>query len=378
MDSSIHNRADCFDIKVFDTSIKNVRQKLENFNISREKDEIEVIQEILNDLEANLQILELIGKTGEKLVSIITNKLDGKEHIKTCADAVSEIKKEVYQRLQSIEFLSPDMRTCTNDQLNNLELVETYLVSVYQGLDDMGIAVFYDEVLFERIRSHLTYCSEISFLDHPVFRDKVYAPDLEAIKSQLELIRAGVEYLQQLLSRGGLIFDETGIRAYEACGMMNFWLPDNMLQMFENMVHVADLHGDVMGASKAVCEQIINESPIDLTNYKDKLQENLDIFTMLEEQKEFLKDLASIDRDKILKGKFEYIKCQFRLLEVFGETIRISQQLEHLKDKQKQSEIVSHRQSMRTIKGHSQEGTRPAVNSLPRESIGRRARADEL
>ena len=132
----IAGRKDCYEIKVFTDSVEAIREKVEDFKRSREHfDDGEIKEEIMvmEDLEGNLNTLEIIGTTGEKLELLITGKLESLEQLKICADELKAIKDSLAEKLAKIVFLNDEMRNCTREQCQNVEIIEDYLRNAYEG-----------------------------------------------------------------------------------------------------------------------------------------------------------------------------------------------------------------------------------------------------
>lgn len=345
---SIHNRHDCYDIKVFGPSVVNIREKVEDFKQNREHfgDE-EVIEEILEDLDGNLDTLLLIGSTGEKLELTITGKLEGLNQVQACAETLRAMRDELSEKLRKVEFLNAEMRTCTQEQWRNIELVEEYLSNVYEGIKEIKLEALKDDELLDSIRQVLSECFEVNFLEHPAFKDKMYSPDVEAIKQEIELIRAGVENLTQLLRIDNLAIDETVIFSYEQASTMEGWLEESILQLFRNLVVITRLHGFLTNVSSSLCGQILNGGLPDLAEATEKLQQGKELYATLQEhEEEFQHNLQIIDTKSILRGKLQFIEHQLKFLNVLSATCRIQHEINQYKDRHYQFSMVNERKSL--------------------------------
>lgn len=352
INSSIQNRTDCYDIKVYKQAIDAIREKVEDFKRSREAfEDGEVIEEIMEDLEGNLSTLEFIGTTGEKLELLITGKLESLEQIKICADELKVIKDVLAEKLARVEFLNAEMRSCTQEQFRNVEIIEDYLSNAYEGICQIDIEVFNNEQLYDEIRLTLSECFEIHFLTHPAFKDKIYSPDLETIKSEIELIRGGIENLRQLIRLDNMALDDTVVFSYEQASTLEGWLQEDLLALFADLVVITRLHGFLLSTSNSLSNSITAGTPINTTEAYEKLQQAKELYSTLQEHEDMLhKNLQKIDSTHVLKGKLNFIEYQLGLIDIIIEVARISSELARLRDIQIQFDMINDRKSIAGVR----------------------------
>ena len=346
--TSLANRHDCYDIKLYQSSIDTIRYKVEEFKKNRENtgDE-EVIEEIIEDLEENLMTLELIAQTGEKLELTITGKLETLDQIAECAESLKVLREELAEKLRKVEFLNADMRLCTQEQFRNVEIIEDYLSNAYEGIIQINMEVFNNEKLYDDIRSALSECFEVHFLVHPAFKDKIYSPDLETIKSDIELIRGGIENLKQLLRLENMALDETTAYSYEQASTLEGWLQEDLLRLFADLVVITRLYGFLHNVVEGLGLSMGNYGPIDVADANEKLHQAEELYSTLQDHEDELQQwLQKIDKANILKGKLQYIEAELELGKMMTGVGKIYNELQELRDRDMQLDMIYERKSI--------------------------------
>ena len=349
---SLEHQKDCYEIKVSKEQIEKLWNRVEDMKKNREElEDNEVAQEILDDLENNLGTLQVIALTKEKLELIITGKLENLEEVEACCASLKELKEELINIVEEVEFLDADMRNCTMHQLSDIEIIENYLSNAYKGMSSVDIEIFKNEQRFDQIRFTLGQCFEINFYTHPSFKEKIYAQDLEAIKTEIGAIRSGLENLSSLLRLDNLGMDETVISSYEQASQLHGWLEENLLRFFEDLVVITRLYGFLSVIAEDMRNNITVGTPFNSSELGEKIQQAKDLHqTIKDHESELLDTLREIDSGCLLRGKMKFIEFELELVDLLLKMSNIEHELAESKNPTKHFELIHERKSVTELK----------------------------
>ena len=237
-----------------------------------------------------------------------------------------------------------------------------------KGISQIDIGVFNNEKMYDDIRLTLSECFDIHFLNHPSFRDKIYSPDLETIKSEIELIRGGIENLRQLLRLEGMAIDDTVVFSYEQTSTLEGWLSEDLLHLFADLVVITRLHGFLLSTSSMLSQNMTQGVVINVSEMAEKLQHARELYSTLQDHEdEFNHNMDIIDKTHILRGKVKFTEYQLNLIGTVIALAKINNDLIDLRDTTRQFEMIKERKSIAGLRKMYQQELKNQLDAYYRE-----------